>query len=71
MIGVMIRILLELFLLIIFGNFLCNAKTLYVIDIGHETPDVSMGEKLAVLSCQVRFDFKKQEKNEHRSTRKK
>ena len=51
MIGVMIRILLELFLLIIFGNFLCNAKTLYVIDIGHETPDVSMGEKLAVLSC--------------------
>ena len=62
MIGVMIRILLELFLLIIFGNFLCNAKTLYVIDIGHETPDVSMGEKLAVLSCQVRLNLKIQEK---------
>merc|ERR1719309_1308810 len=29
-----------------------RAKTLYVIDIGHEMPDVSLGLKLAVLSCQ-------------------
>ena len=29
-----------------------SPQTLYVIDIGHETPDVSLGQKLAVLSCQ-------------------
>ena len=25
---------------------------MYVIDIGYQTPDVTMGEQLAVLSCQ-------------------
>ena len=36
-------------------SFLSNAgamKTLYVIDIGYLQPDVSLAEKLAVLSCQ-------------------
>ena len=31
-----------------------DAKTLFVIDIGYQTPDVTLGQKIAVLSCQVR-----------------
>ena len=30
-----------------------EAKTLFVIDIGYQTPDVTLGQKIAVLSCQV------------------
>jgi len=29
-----------------------KAKVLYVVDIGYETPDVTLGQKLAVLACQ-------------------
>ena len=31
-----------------------ETKTLFVIDIGHETPNVTLSQKIAVLSCQVR-----------------
>ena len=30
-----------------------EAKTLFVIDIGYQTPDVTLAQKIAVLSCQV------------------
>ena len=30
-----------------------EAKTLFVIDIGYQTTDVTLGQKIAVLSCQV------------------
>ena len=31
-----------------------DAKTLYVIDFGYETSGVTLGQKIALLSCQVR-----------------
>ena len=39
-------------LTVLFLASLVHTKTLYVIDIGHETEGVTLGEKLAVLACQ-------------------
>merc|ERR1711970_720850 len=46
------------FLLMIVG---AQARTLYVIDIGFETPDVTLAQKLSVLSCQGLMNRKSDE----------
>ena len=55
----MIIAVLKMLLKILFSLLLgilsqSDAKTLYVIDFGYETSGVTLGQKIALLSCQVR-----------------
>ena len=45
--------LIHIFIAIAVFFLKTEAKTLFVIDIGYQTPDVTLGQKIAVLSCQV------------------
>ena len=47
------KMLLHIFIAVAVFCLKTEAKTLFVIDIGYQTPDVTLGQKIAVLSCQV------------------
>ena len=48
-----LKMLFHIFIAIAVFFLKTEAKTLFVIDIGYQTPDVTLGQKIAVLSCQV------------------